>query len=154
MRSLVSLRSSGEALEPPWSWFWGQMKIFLGAVVDGDFLTDTAEELLKRQEVLKVPVLMGITNHEFGWILPQVGLAAGLSGPGPSGQLLLAGLVEFCSSRLGQGDVQGLGARGGGHVQSGGGELRPSLGFSAEARLDCDRMVPGLSCSRSRWPTA
>lgn len=36
------------------------------------FLTDTAEELLKRKEVLKVPVIMGITNHEFGWILPQV----------------------------------------------------------------------------------
>lgn len=48
------------------------MKIFLGAVVDGEFLTDTAEELLKRKEVLKVPVMMGITNHEFGWILPQV----------------------------------------------------------------------------------
>lgn len=49
------------------------MKIFLGAVVDGDFLTDTAEELFKKTEVLKVPVMMGITNHEFGWILPQVG---------------------------------------------------------------------------------
>lgn len=49
------------------------MKIFLGAVVDGDFLTDTAEELFKRNEFLKVPVMMGITNHEFGWILPQVG---------------------------------------------------------------------------------
>uniref|UniRef100_A0A3Q3VN47 Carboxylic ester hydrolase n=1 Tax=Mola mola TaxID=94237 RepID=A0A3Q3VN47_MOLML len=49
-----------------------KMTIFLGAVVDGEFLIDTAEELLKRQEVLKVPVLMGITNHEFGWILPQV----------------------------------------------------------------------------------
>lgn len=35
-------------------------------------LTDSAEELLKRKEVLKVPVLMGITDHEFGWILPQV----------------------------------------------------------------------------------
>lgn len=49
-----------------------QMKIYLGAVVDGVFITDTAEELLKRKEVLKVPVIMGITNHEFGWILPQV----------------------------------------------------------------------------------
>ncbi|XP_028286767.1 carboxylesterase 3 isoform X2 [Parambassis ranga] len=48
-----------------------KMKIFLGAVVDGEFLTEPAEELLKRQEVLKVPVLMGVTNHEFGWILPQ-----------------------------------------------------------------------------------
>lgn len=49
-----------------------QMKIYLGAVVDGVFLTDTAEELLKRKEVMKIPVMMGITNHEFGWILPQV----------------------------------------------------------------------------------
>lgn len=49
-----------------------QMKIFLGAVVDGEFLTDLAEALLQKQEVLKVPVLMGITNHEFGWILPKV----------------------------------------------------------------------------------
>lgn len=48
------------------------MNIYLGAVVDGVFLTDTAEELLKRKEVLKVPVMMGVTNHEFGWILPQV----------------------------------------------------------------------------------
>ncbi|KAK2841746.1 hypothetical protein Q5P01_011946 [Channa striata] len=45
--------------------------IYLGAVVDGVFLTDLAEELLKRKEVLKIPVMMGITNHEFGWILPQ-----------------------------------------------------------------------------------
>ncbi|XP_044211424.1 carboxylesterase 3 [Thunnus albacares] len=48
-----------------------KMKIYLGAVVDGVFLTDTAEELFKKKEVLKVPVMMGITNHEFGWILPQ-----------------------------------------------------------------------------------
>uniref|UniRef100_A0A7N6F5R1 Carboxylic ester hydrolase n=1 Tax=Anabas testudineus TaxID=64144 RepID=A0A7N6F5R1_ANATE len=46
-------------------------KIYLGAVVDGVLLTDAAEELLKKKEILKVPVLMGITNHEFGWILPQ-----------------------------------------------------------------------------------
>ncbi|XP_029008498.1 carboxylesterase 3 [Betta splendens] len=48
-----------------------KMKIYLGAAVDGVILKDTAEELLKRKELLKVPVLMGITNHEFGWILPQ-----------------------------------------------------------------------------------
>ncbi|XP_074534089.1 carboxylesterase 3 isoform X2 [Halichoeres trimaculatus] len=48
-----------------------KMKIYLGAVVDGVFLTDLAEELLKRKEVMRIPVMMGITNHEFGWILPQ-----------------------------------------------------------------------------------
>lgn len=68
--------------EPLWSGSWCQMNLFLGAVVDGDFLTDTAEELLQRKEVMKVPVMMGITNHEFGWILPQVGGAAVLSASG------------------------------------------------------------------------
>ncbi|KAM7396158.1 hypothetical protein PAMP_019220 [Pampus punctatissimus] len=48
-----------------------KMKLYLGAVVDGELLPDMAEDLLKRKEVLKVPVMMGITNHEFGWILPQ-----------------------------------------------------------------------------------
>ncbi|KAM3870056.1 carboxylesterase 5A-like [Diretmus argenteus] len=48
-----------------------KLKIYLGGVVDGVFLTDGAEELLKRKEVLKVHVMMGVTNHEFGWILPQ-----------------------------------------------------------------------------------
>ncbi|XP_041852009.1 carboxylesterase 3 [Melanotaenia boesemani] len=48
-----------------------KMKLFLGAAVDGDFLPSTAEVLLQRKKVLKVPVMMGITNHEFGWILPQ-----------------------------------------------------------------------------------
>ncbi|XP_077453654.1 carboxylesterase 3 [Stigmatopora argus] len=48
-----------------------KMKIYLGAVVDGVFLTDTAEELLKGKQVMSIPVMMGITNHEFGWILPQ-----------------------------------------------------------------------------------
>ncbi|XP_046889897.1 carboxylesterase 3 isoform X1 [Hypomesus transpacificus] len=48
-----------------------KMKIYLGAVVDGVFLTDLPEELLKKKEVMKVPVLIGVTNHEFGWILPR-----------------------------------------------------------------------------------
>ncbi|XP_013886367.1 carboxylesterase 3 [Austrofundulus limnaeus] len=54
-----------------------QMKIFLGGVVDNDFLHGTAEELLSKKEVLQVPVMMGITNHEFGWILPQSFLPPG-----------------------------------------------------------------------------
>ncbi|KAJ0029492.1 hypothetical protein NQD34_004489 [Periophthalmus magnuspinnatus] len=48
-----------------------KIQIYLGAVVDGVFLTDSAEELLKKKEVMKIPVILGITNHEFGWILPQ-----------------------------------------------------------------------------------
>lgn len=48
------------------------MKLYLGGTVDGVFLVDVAEELLKRKEMLKVPVMLGLTNHEFGWILPHV----------------------------------------------------------------------------------
>lgn len=54
-----------------------KIQIYLGAVVDGVFLTNSAEELLKSQEVLKIPVMLGITNHEFGWILPQAFLPPG-----------------------------------------------------------------------------
>lgn len=73
------------------------MKIFLGAVVDGDFLTDTAEELFKKNEVLKVPVMMGITNHEFGWILPQVEHDAA---PLQLDQAIDVLLVSCCSGRV------------------------------------------------------
>ena len=56
-----------------------QMKVYLGGTVDGLFLTDVAEELLKKKEMMKIPVLLGLTNHEFGWILPNVTIP-------PSGQ--------------------------------------------------------------------
>ncbi|XP_062860245.1 carboxylesterase 3 [Trichomycterus rosablanca] len=45
-------------------------QIFLGATVDGEFLTGVPEEVLKSKDFQKVPVLLGVTNHEFGWILP------------------------------------------------------------------------------------
>uniref|UniRef100_A0A6Q2XIU0 Carboxylic ester hydrolase n=1 Tax=Esox lucius TaxID=8010 RepID=A0A6Q2XIU0_ESOLU len=48
-----------------------KMKINMGATVDGVFLKDEVEKLLKRKEFQKVPVLLGVTNHEFGWILPS-----------------------------------------------------------------------------------
>ncbi|KAJ8398655.1 hypothetical protein AAFF_G00421830 [Aldrovandia affinis] len=48
-----------------------RMKIFLGATVDGVFLKNTGEDVLKSKDFLRVPVLLGMTNHEFGWILPQ-----------------------------------------------------------------------------------
>ncbi|XP_032436813.1 fatty acyl-CoA hydrolase precursor, medium chain-like [Xiphophorus hellerii] len=49
-----------------------QIKIILGATVDGEFLPGTPEVLLQRKEVLNIPVMMGVTNHEFGWMLPQI----------------------------------------------------------------------------------
>ncbi|XP_064191590.1 carboxylesterase 3 [Anguilla rostrata] len=53
------------------------LRIFLGASVDGVFLKKTGEELLKNKEFLRVPVLLGATNDEFGWILPREFVPAG-----------------------------------------------------------------------------
>uniref|UniRef100_A0A8C1EIV4 Carboxylic ester hydrolase n=1 Tax=Cyprinus carpio carpio TaxID=630221 RepID=A0A8C1EIV4_CYPCA len=45
--------------------------IFPGAIVDGEFLKAQPEELLKSKDFHKVPILVGTTNHEFGWMLSQ-----------------------------------------------------------------------------------
>ncbi|XP_059362600.1 carboxylesterase 5A-like [Carassius carassius] len=45
--------------------------IFPGATVDGEFLKAQPEELLKRKDFHKVPILVGTTNHEFGWMIFQ-----------------------------------------------------------------------------------
>ncbi|KAG1963878.1 carboxylesterase 3 isoform X2 [Pimephales promelas] len=45
--------------------------IFPGAAVDGVFLKAPAEELIKSKDFHKVPILVGTTNHEFGWVLAQ-----------------------------------------------------------------------------------
>ncbi|KAM9754847.1 carboxylesterase 3 [Menidia menidia] len=48
-----------------------QLKLFLGAVVDGDLLPAPPGPLLRGGAVMPVPVMLGVTDHEFGWILPQ-----------------------------------------------------------------------------------
>ncbi|XP_048112489.1 carboxylesterase 5A-like isoform X1 [Alosa alosa] len=45
-------------------------RIFRGATVDGEFLTALPEDILKEKDFHKVPVIVGVTNHEFGWLLP------------------------------------------------------------------------------------
>ncbi|XP_052438359.1 carboxylesterase 3 [Carassius gibelio] len=44
---------------------------FPGATVDGEFLKAQPEELLKSKDFHKVPILVGTTNDEFGWMLSQ-----------------------------------------------------------------------------------
>uniref|UniRef100_A0A6I8PQN8 Carboxylic ester hydrolase n=1 Tax=Xenopus tropicalis TaxID=8364 RepID=A0A6I8PQN8_XENTR len=44
--------------------------VMFPAVVDGVFLPKPAEEILAAKESNPVPFLIGINNHEFGWILP------------------------------------------------------------------------------------
>lgn len=49
-------------------------KTFLQFVVTEDkiFLPKPVEELLQNQEFHKVPIITGVTNDEFGWLLPNV----------------------------------------------------------------------------------
>ncbi|KAM5137970.1 fatty acyl-CoA hydrolase precursor, medium chain-like [Mantella aurantiaca] len=42
----------------------------LPAFVDGDFLPKPAEEILANKEMNPVPLLLGVCDHEFGWLLP------------------------------------------------------------------------------------
>ncbi|KAM4614479.1 fatty acyl-CoA hydrolase precursor, medium chain-like isoform 2-T2 [Discoglossus pictus] len=44
--------------------------LVLPASVDGVFFPKPAEEILTAKESNRVPYLLGINNHEFGWILP------------------------------------------------------------------------------------
>ncbi|KAG8437412.1 hypothetical protein GDO86_008202 [Hymenochirus boettgeri] len=42
----------------------------LPGCVDGEFLPKPAEEILAGKESNNVPFMIGVNNHEFGWILP------------------------------------------------------------------------------------
>ncbi|XP_043937865.1 carboxylesterase 5A-like [Protopterus annectens] len=46
-------------------------------VADGVFLTKSPEELLLAKEIIDVPYLLGVTNHEAGWLLPSMFLPEG-----------------------------------------------------------------------------
>ncbi|KAI8520205.1 Carboxylesterase 5A [Branchiostoma belcheri] len=52
------------------SLFGSNLKPF-GPVVDGYFLTSTPEYLLKKRQVSPVDYLMGVNDHEYGFILPR-----------------------------------------------------------------------------------
>uniref|UniRef100_A0A8C5N0E0 Carboxylic ester hydrolase n=1 Tax=Leptobrachium leishanense TaxID=445787 RepID=A0A8C5N0E0_9ANUR len=41
----------------------------LPGCVDGTFLPKPVEEILASKNVLQVPLMIGVTNHEFGWLL-------------------------------------------------------------------------------------
>ncbi|KAL2093078.1 hypothetical protein ACEWY4_010390 [Coilia grayii] len=57
----------------------GAMKkrITISATVDEKFLTAPAEQVLKSKDFLKVPILLGVTNHEVGWSMAQLFLPRG-----------------------------------------------------------------------------
>ncbi|XP_053557388.1 fatty acyl-CoA hydrolase precursor, medium chain [Bombina bombina] len=52
-------------------------KVAIPACVDGEFIPKSPESILAAKESNRVPFIVGVTNHEFGWILP---LSMNLSG--------------------------------------------------------------------------
>ncbi|KAG8437415.1 hypothetical protein GDO86_008204 [Hymenochirus boettgeri] len=50
----------------------------LPGCVDGEFLPKPAEEILAGKESNNVPFMIGVNNHEFGWILPMASNISGL----------------------------------------------------------------------------
>lgn len=50
-----------------------------GPCIDGVFLKGPPEEVLKNKEFLKVPMVVEVVNHEFGWIMPQASSLAFIS---------------------------------------------------------------------------
>ncbi|XP_044289903.1 cocaine esterase isoform X2 [Varanus komodoensis] len=53
-----------------------------GLVVDGVFLPKTSEDLLAGKELNAVPLIVGVTNNEFGWNIRRTSQLEGLKEPG------------------------------------------------------------------------
>lgn len=51
----------------------------MSPAIDGVFLKGPPEEVLKNKEFLKVPMVVGVVNHEFGWIMAQASSLAIIS---------------------------------------------------------------------------
>ncbi|KAM4636907.1 uncharacterized protein O3C94_017929 [Discoglossus pictus] len=45
-------------------------KAIIPACVDGVFISKSAEEILINNESNRVPFMLGVNNHEFGWLIP------------------------------------------------------------------------------------
>ncbi|XP_062403549.1 carboxylesterase 5A-like [Sardina pilchardus] len=72
------------------------------ATVDGIFLTAPAEEVLKSKDFLKVPILIGVTNHEVGWSIAKSSLPKGWE-QGMSRAMLMGALTRFYPERMASG---------------------------------------------------
>lgn len=67
--------------------FFKQEMILYPAVIDGEFLPKSTEELLAAKEFNTVPYLLGMNNHEYGWVVPVVRCAPSFSLTKPSARL-------------------------------------------------------------------
>ncbi|KAG6940646.1 carboxylesterase 2 [Chelydra serpentina] len=51
---------------------------YVPAVIDGVFIPKKPEELLAAKEFSTVPYIIGVNNHEYGWIIPSVFHVSGI----------------------------------------------------------------------------
>ncbi|XP_018594885.2 carboxylesterase 3 [Scleropages formosus] len=49
-----------------------QQQLIPGLTVDGHFMKKPVGEIFRSKEFLKVPLLLGVTNHECGWIICKI----------------------------------------------------------------------------------
>ncbi|XP_074824876.1 fatty acyl-CoA hydrolase precursor, medium chain-like isoform X1 [Natator depressus] len=49
-----------------------ETSLFSSAVLDGVFFAKSPEELLAEKAINAVPYIIGLNNHEFGWLLPNM----------------------------------------------------------------------------------
>ncbi|XP_077687209.1 fatty acyl-CoA hydrolase precursor, medium chain-like [Eretmochelys imbricata] len=49
-----------------------ETSLFSSAVLDGVFFPKSPEELLAEKAINAVPYIIGLNNHEFGWLLPNM----------------------------------------------------------------------------------
>uniref|UniRef100_K7GB84 Carboxylic ester hydrolase n=1 Tax=Pelodiscus sinensis TaxID=13735 RepID=K7GB84_PELSI len=68
----------GEADWKPVSRYNNSQITVIPAVIDGVFIQKNPEELMARKEFSAVPYIIGINNHEYGWILPYSSNTPGL----------------------------------------------------------------------------
>uniref|UniRef100_A0A8C4Y4L6 Carboxylic ester hydrolase n=1 Tax=Gopherus evgoodei TaxID=1825980 RepID=A0A8C4Y4L6_9SAUR len=61
----VCVTSPCVCVTPPYS-------LLISAVLDGVFFLKSPEELLAEKAINAVPYIIGVNNHEFGWLLPNL----------------------------------------------------------------------------------
>ncbi|XP_067396183.1 fatty acyl-CoA hydrolase precursor, medium chain-like isoform X2 [Emydura macquarii macquarii] len=49
-----------------------EQSLFISAVTDGVFLPKSTKELLAEKTINAVPYIIGVNNHEFSWLLPNM----------------------------------------------------------------------------------
>ncbi|XP_048648627.1 carboxylesterase 3 isoform X17 [Marmota marmota marmota] len=56
---------------PPWAPWLLQNNMISSYTIDGSFFPQSPQELINERQFHSVPFLLGVNNHEFGWLIPE-----------------------------------------------------------------------------------